>query len=479
MSSNLPIIYNQIWDSKSYCKKIYKNHNTSSLKSLDRLIISSELFPKVLEIKDLYDEKKRRPKNNILNEIIKVSKQKRRLILIGQVFTIQNKVMLFFNDLRKKRIWIWLKKISDVNLALELLDDHFDKKLTILPHHKFLTLCFDLAKSVKYNSLNIETNIYHNPFPILKQNYELRTKKNNSNILSHLDNLESESIQIIREVVSQARNPVMLYSIGKDSTVMLHLAIKAFYPNPPPFKLLHIDTKWKFQEMYEFRNFVAQQNNLEILVYTNPEGLRINIDPIKHGATVHTDIMKTIALKQALDKYKFDMAFGGARRDEEKSRSKERIFSFRNKKHQWDPKNQRPELWKLYNGRINSSETIRIFPLSNWTEIDVWQYIYREKLDIVPLYFAAKRPVIKRNDLLLFLDDDRIELFDNEKILFKKIRFRTLGCYPLSGAFESEADSVEKIIFEIVDSKISERQGRTIDKDKTASMEIKKKEGYF
>ena len=297
--------------------------------------------------------------------------------------------------------------------------------------------------------------------------------------LSHIEKLESESIHIIREVVAEFENPVMLYSIGKDSSVMLHLAQKAFYPNKIPFKLMHIDTTWKFKEMILFRDEAVKTHNLDLLVYINQEGVRDKISPISHGSKIHTDIMKTQALKQALDKYKFDAAFGGARRDEEKSRAKERIFSFRDKNHHWDPKNQKPELWNLFNTKINKDESVRVFPLSNWTEIDVWQYIYQEKIPIVPLYFAKTRPIIKRDNMLIMIDDDRLELKQNEKIEQIKVRFRTLGCYPLTAAVESSASSVEEIIVELLETKYSERQGRLIDNDQIGSMEKKKQDGYF
>jgi len=297
--------------------------------------------------------------------------------------------------------------------------------------------------------------------------------------LSHIEKLESESIHIIREVVAEFENPVMLYSIGKDSSVMLHLAQKAFAPNKIPFKLMHIDTTWKFKEMIFFREETAKNYNLDLLVHINEEGVRDKISPITHGSKIHTDIMKTQALKQALDKYRFDAAFGGARRDEEKSRAKERIFSFRNKNHRWDPKNQKPELWNLFNTKINKDESVRVFPLSNWTEIDVWQYIYQEKIPIVPLYFAKTRPIIKRDNMLIMVDDDRLELKQNEKIEQIQVRFRTLGCYPLTAAVESSASSVEEILIELLETKHSERQGRLIDNDQIGSMERKKQEGYF
>ena len=297
--------------------------------------------------------------------------------------------------------------------------------------------------------------------------------------LSHLEKLESESIHIIREVVSEFENPVMLYSIGKDSAVMLHLALKAFLPGKLPFKLLHVDTTWKFKEMIKFRDEIAKKYDLDLLVHINDEGVKNNIGPITHGSKLHTDVMKTQALKQALSKYKFDAAFGGARRDEEKSRAKERIFSFRDENHHWDPKNQRPELWNLYNTKTDKGESVRVFPLSNWTELDVWQYIYQEKIEIVPLYLATIRPIIKRDNLLLMVDDKRLDVKEHETIENKLVRFRTLGCYPLTGAIESSAKSVEEIIIELIKSKNSEREGRVIDKDQIGSMEKKKQEGYF
>ena len=297
--------------------------------------------------------------------------------------------------------------------------------------------------------------------------------------LSHIDKLESESIHIIREVASEFDNPVMLYSIGKDSSVMLHLAQKAFYPSKIPFKLMHIDTTWKFKEMINFRDETDKKYNLDLLVHINQEGVRNNINPISSGSKIHTDVMKTQSLIQALDKYKFDAAFGGARRDEEKSRAKERIFSFRDKKHRWDPKNQKPELWNLFNTKIDKGESVRVFPLSNWTEIDIWQYIYQENIPLVPLYFSKIRPIIRRNDMMIMVDDDRLKIKENEKIEQKKVRFRTLGCYPLTAAVESDATTVEEIIIELLDSKYSERQGRLIDNDQIGSMEKKKQEGYF
>lgn len=296
---------------------------------------------------------------------------------------------------------------------------------------------------------------------------------------SHLQQLEAESIHIMREVAAQCEKPVMLYSVGKDSAVMLHLAIKAFYPARPPFPLLHVDTTWKFREMIEFRDETASRLGLDLIVHINQEGVEANINPFTAGSTRHTEVMKTDALKQALDKYGFDAAFGGARRDEEKSRAKERIFSFRNTQHRWDPKNQRPELWRTYNTRINKGESMRVFPLSNWTELDIWQYIRDENIPIVPLYFAAQRPVVKRGDDLIMVDDDRMPLNKGETPEMQMVRFRTLGCYPLTGATQSSAATLEEIIAEMLITTTSERAGRVIDHDQSASMEKKKQEGYF
>jgi sulfate adenylyltransferase subunit 2 len=296
---------------------------------------------------------------------------------------------------------------------------------------------------------------------------------------THLRRVEAESIHIIREAVAQAERPVMLYSIGKDSAVLVHLAMRAFYPAKPPFPLLHIDTTWKFREMYAHRDRLAEDLGLDLLVHVNPDGLAMGINPFTHGSEVHTNVMKTEALKQALDQHGFDLAFGGARRDEEKSRAKERVFSFRNAQHAWDPKRQRPEVWRLYNGRTQPGESVRVFPLSNWTELDVWQYIELRKIPIVPLYLAAERPVVERDGTLIMVDDERMPLESGERPVRRKVRFRTLGCYPLTGAIESHADSVPAIVAELRAAETSERQGRLIDHDSSASMEAKKQEGYF
>ncbi|ACX96328.1 sulfate adenylyltransferase subunit CysD [Halothiobacillus neapolitanus] len=299
------------------------------------------------------------------------------------------------------------------------------------------------------------------------------------NTKSHLAALEAESIHIIREVVAEFGNPVMLYSIGKDSAVMLHLAMKAFYPGKPPFPIMHVDTLWKFREMYVMRDQITEKHGLQLLVHVNEEGRAAGVNPFTHGSKVHTDIMKTEGLKQALTKYRFDAVFGGARRDEEKSRAKERVFSFRDKNHRWDPKNQRPELWNIYNGRTHKGESIRVFPISNWTELDVWLYVHQENIPVVPLYFAAERPVVERDGTLIMVDDDRMPLNPGEEPRMEKVRFRTLGCYPLTGAVRSNASTVPEVIQEMLLTNTSERQGRLIDQDGAGSMEQKKREGYF
>ena len=302
---------------------------------------------------------------------------------------------------------------------------------------------------------------------------------NDAITLTHLQRLEAESIHIMREVVSESENPVMLYSVGKDSAVMLHLARKAFFPGLPPFPLLHVDTTWKFRAMYEFRDRMAAESGMKLIVYRNPEAQRLGINPFEHGSSLHTDMWKTQGLKQALDKHHFDVAFGGARRDEEKSRAKERVFSFRSASHRWDPKSQRPELWDLYNTKKAKGESIRVFPISNWTELDVWQYIHLESIPIVPLYLSAPRPTVERDGLLLMVDDERFPLREGEVPVERSIRFRTLGCYPLTGAVESKADTLPEVIKEMLLATTSERQGRAIDHDQAASMEKKKQEGYF
>ena len=382
------------------------------------------------------------------------------------------------NDGRGGRQWLFAEYgqnlLSHLENFVKLLEEASNTP-------KLLIFCGQIASFRHKFSDTKLTKIAQTPYP--EKDLKMTSIQINSNSPSsppsHLDRLEAESINIIREVVAETKNPAMLYSLGKDSAVMLHLARKAFWPGTPPFPLLHVDTGWKFRAMYDFRDQVAKSTGIELLTHKNPDGIAKGINPIDHGSAIHTDIMKTQGLKQALDIYKFDAAFAGARRDEEKSRAKERIFSFRTRTHQWDPKNQRPELWNLYNARVAGGETMRIFPLSNWTELDIWSYIYREGIPIVPLYFATERPVIERDGTLIMVDDERLTLTKSDKPRMRKVRFRTLGCYPLTGAIESNAATLEDIILELLTTRQSEREGRTIDKDSSASMEQKKMEGYF
>jgi sulfate adenylyltransferase subunit 2 len=386
------------------------------------------------------------------------------------------KPCLHANDARGARYWIPLSSVNDQSIqqALTDLQRHIGKPIVVFPHG---SLVANLRPTPSTSNIQLYAHTYR---PVLPNGLSLHSdNKPDLDPSPHIKWLEAESIHIIREAVAEAQNPVMMYSIGKDSGVMLHLARKAFYPAPPPFPLLHIDTRWKFQEMYLFRDFVARESGMDLLVHTNPEAIEKNINPFDHGSALHTDITKTEGLKQALDHYKFDVVFGGARRDEEKSRAKERVFSFRTATHRWDPKNQRPELWNLYNTRKSPNESIRVFPLSNWSELDIWQYIYQENIPMVPLYFAKPRPVVVRPEMIMMVDDERCRLLPNEYIQIKKVRFRTLGCYPLTGAVESEAETIEDILLEVINARQSERQGRKIDTDSAGSMEKKKQEGYF
>lgn len=403
---------------------------------------------------------------------------------------------LYLTDLRNSSHWVHFESrpnVADLLSFWELIWQSSSKSIALVSRYPFLTRDPDYCQWRESCGHKIQVIPYEQfahsadagsstPSALGKQsqdNLRETAPSGESMSLTHLQRLEAESIQIMREVVAGTENPVMLYSIGKDSAVMLHIAMKAFYPSLPPFPLLHVDTTWKFQEMYEFRDKMVKDLGLELLTYTNPEGLEKGINPFTHGSAIHTDIMKTEALKQALDKYGFDAAFGGARRDEEKSRAKERIFSFRTSDHRWDPKSQRPELWKQYNARKHKGESIRVFPLSNWTELDIWQYIYLEDIPIVPLYYSAERPVVERDGVLIMVDDERMPLQEGELPILKHVRFRTLGCYPLTGAVESSAKTLPDIIQEMLLTNTSERQGRVIDHDAAASMEKKKQEGYF
>ncbi|MBL4680944.1 MAG: sulfate adenylyltransferase subunit CysD [Pseudomonadales bacterium] len=483
----------RFWDTQSVHKILQKIDKDQSLRTTERSLESSGILPQSLNLSDLLDEENRPPKAQVVAHLDAQAKKKRFLSLIIQIHrTDKDGIVLFSNDGRLGRRWIFLdgadadNQNDQINLLGAITALAGGKNLIVWPHGEITR---NLRKLVADNGshdivikkgqiIRIGTSAYQET-KISRTIETARTKRPSSNQLSHLDRLEAESMHIMREVMAQAENPVMLYSVGKDSSVMLHLAKKAFYPSPPPFPLMHVDTRWKFQAMYQFREKAVAESGMELIVHINPDGVEKNINPFDHGSALHTDIMKTQGLKQALDKHKFDVAFGGARRDEEKSRAKERVFSFRTPAHRWDPKNQRPELWNLYNGYKTKGEGIRVFPLSNWTELDIWQYIYRENIDIVPLYYSAERPVVERDGMLLMIDDDRTQLLEGEEIKIKKVRFRTLGCYPLAGAVESNADDLPSIVLELLNSRTSERQGRAIDSDSSSSMEKKKQEGYF
>ena len=476
----------------SIAKTLYSELTEANLKAAERAIQTSSIRFEPLIVTSIVDEHGRPAKRLVLDQLMATVRKKRKLILFSQLLeTNEEPGFLVLNDARGGRRWIRLSESDDransLHDALTSLCEFEQKEIVLIPSGPVVDPMRRLVKQHRgqrvvdqdAGSVTIALEIYSHGHAEILRTANANQRPTKSHGITHLDKLEAESIHIIREVMAEADNPVMLYSVGKDSSVMLHLARKAFYPSPPPFPLLHVDTRWKFQAMYDFRDYMARESGMDLLVHVNPEGVAKNINPFDHGSALHTDIMKTEALKQALDHYKFDVAFGGARRDEEKSRAKERVFSFRTSSHRWDPKNQRPELWNLYNGKKNQDESIRVFPISNWTELDIWQYIYREQIPIVPLYFAAERPVIERDGMLMMVDDDRLPLQPNEQIKLKKIRFRTLGCYPLTGAIESEADDLASIVLELLSARTSERQGRAIDTDSSASMEKKKQEGYF
>jgi|TARA_B100000787_G_scaffold169919_1_gene162884 sulfate adenylyltransferase subunit 2 len=474
------------WDSESHFTFLNQLKIFNTKRSYERWIEKENIFPHSITTENFLQSFDASVNANLLKNFLKQFESRRDLIIYLQLMKYKNKLILFGNDRRSGKKWTLLKSlnIKELQQGLVSLTKLINKNCVFIPSpdliHKLKEISlndhYDLIISKKLK-LHLPFYIYKNQtlsFSMTKNSKTVKVKKN-----SYLSDLEDESIHIIREVVSESANPVMLYSIGKDSSVMLHLAKKAFYPSPPPFPLLHVDTRWKFQEMYQFRDWISNQSKMLLQIHINPDGIKKNINPLDHGSSIHTDIMKTQGLKQALDHYEYDAAFGGARRDEEKSRAKERIFSFRTSNHQWDPKNQRPELWNLFNAKINKGESIRVFPLSNWTELDIWQYIYQENIPLVPLYFAKSRPVVQRDGMWILVDDNRLNIQEHEKIVLKKVRFRTLGCYPLTGAIESEADSLESIVLELLQSKTSEREGRVIDADSSSSMEKKKVEGYF
>ena len=481
-----------IWTSQTIAELMYSQITEANLKATERAIQASSIRFEPLTETALVDEHARPAKRLVLIQLMATARKKRKLIFFAKLLDTDDGLrFLTLNDARGGRRWIRLNPTgelaSTINDALTILCAFEKKDIVLIPSGAVVEPFRGLVKQHRSQrvvdqdegSVTIALEIYSHGHAEILQTANASHRPNKAPGMTHLDRLEAESMHIIREVMAEADNPVMLYSVGKDSSVMLHLARKAFYPSPPPFPLLHVDTRWKFQAMYDFRDYMARESGMDLLVHINPEGVAKNINPFDHGSALHTDIMKTQSLKMALDHYKFDVAFGGARRDEEKSRAKERVFSFRTAAHRWDPKNQRPELWNLYNGKKSRDESIRVFPISNWTELDIWQYIYREQIPIVPLYFAAERPMIERDGMLMMVDDDRLPLHPNEPIKLKKIRFRTLGCYPLTGAIESDADDLASIVLELLSARTSERQGRAIDTDSSASMEKKKQEGYF
>jgi len=473
------------WDTGAVHEVVSEPSDGQALRSTERLLEKAVWLPKALTREDIRDDMGRELVNLVAASLEASIKKKRTASLIVQAAQLDGgSFLIMANDGRGGRRWVFTEQldVDNVSIALDRLTD--GKPAWIWPHGAITEVC--RALQAKDNSLKIDLpsgNAVHLALTAYRGTLQLAQYPDSpprpDDELTHLDRLEAESIHIMREVVAQAENPVMLYSVGKDSSVMLHLARKAFYPSPPPFPLMHVDTRWKFKAMYDFRDQMAQEVGMDLIVHINPDGVAKDMNPFDHGSALHTDVMKTQGLKQALDKYGFDVAFGGARRDEEKSRAKERVFSFRNAAHRWDPKNQRPELWNLYNGYKNPGESIRVFPLSNWTELDIWQYIYREHIPIVPLYFAAERPVVERDGMLIMVDDDRMRMLPGEEIETRRVRFRTLGCYPLTGAFESQADNLSSIVLELLQSRTSERQGRAIDTDSAGSMEKKKQEGYF
>jgi sulfate adenylyltransferase subunit 2 len=467
----------RVWDTESAFEHLKAREGCGSKRTAERRLHALGILPGPIAADDLRDELARPLTRMVLDWELEEARGKRWLVLFARLHTLPGGVAcLVAQDARGANFWVPMSSAqpsqTDIRHAIERLRDHAGKQLAVFPSG---SLCGPCRAMQPIEGVQLDMLAYA---PMLAMGSPPSSRRRTSHA-SHLDRLEAESIHIIREAVAEADNPVMLHSLGKDSSVMSHLARKAFFPAPPPFPLLHIDTRWKFREMYLFREWMAGQGGFRMLRHVNPEAIERDINPFDHGSQLHTDITKTVGLKQALDMHRFDVAFGGARRDEEKSRAKERVFSFRTATHAWDPKNQRPELWNLYNARKRPGESIRVFPLSNWTELDVWSYVLREGIPVVPLYFARERPVVDRNGTLLMVDDDRMRLLPGERIERRRVRFRTLGCYPLTGAVESSATTLEDIVLELLQSRQSERQGRVIDHDAAASMEKKKREGYF
>lgn len=471
----------QVWDTHLAYEHLKACGEADTKRTAERRLNAQGLLPAELTEETLQDEHGRAPNRIVLAWAMEQARKRRDRVLFVQLSPLPSgKPCLHANDARGARFWVPLANVEweTVRKAYAALQQHIGKPVAVFPHG---SLVASMRNADEMPDIHCCAQVYQPVLPphLKLHRFDSMPAEAVSELSPHLKRLEAESIHIIREAVAEAQNPAMLYSIGKDSGVMLHLARKAFFPSPPPFPLLHVDTRWKFQEMYLFRDFMARESGMDLLVHTNPEAIEKNINPFDHGSSLHTDITKTEGLKQALDKYKFDLVFGGARRDEEKSRAKERIFSFRSATQRWDPKSQRPELWNLYNTRKSQDASIRVFPLSNWTELDIWHYIYLENIPMVPLYFAKLRPVVVRPEMIMLVDDERCKLLPGEDIQMRKVRFRTLGCYPLTGAVESEAQTPEDILLEIINTRQSERQGRRIDTDSAGSMEKKKQEGYF
>jgi len=486
----------EYWDTQGVHTLLAATGKVENLRSTERLLEKAPWLPRPLKIEELVDDAGRPLIRLVVGSLEQQAKRKRWQSLVLQTADIDGGSLIMVNDGRLGRRW----RLCDGKLTADVLLQALvplchGKPALIWPHGAVTALCRELVERERGHDVSLpgggKVTLALTAYPavagslsyavpqMLPSGADPGAAVSSDEVMTHLDRLEAESLHIMREVVAQADNPVMLYSIGKDSSVMLHLARKAFYPSVPPFPLMHVDTRWKFRAMYDFRDRIAEQVGMDLITHINPDGVEKDINPFDHGSALHTDVMKTQGLKQALDQHGFDVAFGGARRDEEKSRAKERVFSFRTATHRWDPKNQRPELWHLYNGYKNPGESIRVFPLSNWTELDIWQYIHREHIPIVPLYFSAERPVVERDGMLIMVDDDRMRLLSGEQIETRRVRFRTLGCYPLTGAVESDADTLPAIVLELLQSRTSERQGRAIDSDSAGSMEKKKQEGYF
>lgn len=465
-----------VWSTEIAFEHLRSLGDCDSKRTTERRLHELGLWPQELASDSVADEFGQSANRLLVDWVIARARAKRKLVLFGQLHRPQqfpHLTVLHVNDPRGARYWLPIH--GDVTQAKVI--EGLKEIAAFVGKSLLLLASGDLVPRLVGTPLPAEIEFAELVYAP-RLSIDLDTKPIGE-LTPHLKRLEAESIYIIREAVAEAENPVLMHSIGKDSAVMMHLTRKAFYPAPPPFPMLHVDTRWKFREMYLFRDKIAQINGMELLVHTNPEAIAKDINPFDHGSSLFVDITKVDGLKQALDKYKFDVMFGGARRDEEKSRAKERIFSFRSATHRWDPKQQRPELWNLYNTRKNKGESIRVFPLSNWTELDIWQYIYLQNIAVVPLYFAKKRPVVVRNGIMLMIDDDRFRLLPGEEIQEKMVRFRSLGCYPLTGAIESTASTLREVILEVLNAKRSERQGRVVDHDTPHGFEKKKQEGHF